>query len=210
MNNSQTIEYRNEQNREKRDNMKYFILSILVCIGVNTCILKQNAGNKHTISIIESNSQITYSNSISKLNCNDTINKRYDDLNKLGIDSILIELNYPKYGEIFLSASDSYSQKDDYRDYCPKYTIDEYSWKILLDGINKFVVLKEPFLVKKVKRSDGLIVAVDYPTYLNIYIDNNVLSSKIEKKTEEFGEYIYRERDYFKKWYKYIYSLIYH
>lgn len=29
-NNPQTIEYRNEQNREKRDNMKYFILCILV------------------------------------------------------------------------------------------------------------------------------------------------------------------------------------
>ena len=192
MNNSQTIEYRNEQNREKRDNMKYFILSILVCIGVNTCILKQNAGNKHTISIIESNSQITYSNSISKLNCNDTINKRYDDLNKLGIDSILIELNYPKYGEIFLSASDSYSQKDNYRDYCPKYTIDEDSWKILLDGINKFVVLKEPFLIKKVKRSDGIIVASDYKT-LDIYIyrENNVIHEEIEVMPKELDRYIY-------------------
>ncbi len=163
---------------------------------------------------IESNSQITYSNSISKLNCNDTINKRYDDLNKLGIDSILIELNYPKYGEIFLSAQNSYYQKEDiFGDMLyPKYAIDDDSWKILINGINKFVVLKEPFLVKKVKRSDGLIVEVDYPTYLNIYIyiDNNVLSSKIEKKTEEFGEYIYIYRDDFKKWYKYIYSLIYH
>ena len=163
---------------------------------------------------IESNSQITYSNSISKLNCNDTINKRYDDLNKLGIDSILIELNYPKYGEIFLSAQNSYYQKEDiFGDMLyPKYAIDDDSWKILINGINKFVVLKEPFLVKKVKRSDGLIVAVDYLTYLDIYIyiDNNVLSSKIEKKTEEFGEYIYIYRDDFKKWYKYIYSLIYH
>jgi len=61
----------------------------------------------------------------------------------LGIDSILIELNSPKYGEIFLSASDSYSQKEDIL--YPKYAIDDDSWKILINGINKFVVLKELF-----------------------------------------------------------------
>lgn len=90
----------------------------------------------------------------------------------MGIDSILIELNYPKYGEIFLSAQNSYYQKEDiFGDMLyPKYAIDDDSWKILINGINKFVVLKEPFLVKKVKRSDGLIVAVDYLTYLDIYI----------------------------------------
>lgn len=98
------------------------------------------------------NKQIEETDSISCFRDSDKINYRFNDLNKLGIDSILIELNFPKYGEIFLSASDSYSQKDDYRDHCPKYTIDEYSWKILLDGINKFVVLKEPFLIKKSKK----------------------------------------------------------
>ena len=46
---------------------------------------------------------------------------------------------------------------------------------------------------------------------LNIYIHigNNVLSSEI-KKTEEVGEYIYIYRDDFKKWYEYIYSLLYY
>ena len=158
--------------------------------------------------------QIDESDSITGFSNSEKIDSRFNDLNKLGIDSILIELNSPKYGEIFLSAQNSYYQKEDiFGDMLyPKYAIDDDSWKILINGINKFVVLKEPFLVKKVKRSDGLIVAVDYPTYLNIYIyiDNNVLSSKIEKKTEEFGEYIYIYRDDFKKWYKYIYSLIYH
>ena len=74
----------------------------------------------------------------------------------------------------------------------PKYTIDEDSWKILINGIYKYIILKEPFLIKKVKRSDGLIAEVDYFARLNIYIykGNNVLSSEIEK-TEEVGKYIY-------------------
>ncbi len=120
----------------------------------------------------ESNQQIINNNSISKFNRNDTINERYNDLNKLGIDSILIELNYPKYGEIFLSVQNSYYQKNDILGdmLYPKYAIDEDSWKILINGINKFVVLNEPFLIKKVKRSDGLIAAVDYFARLNIYI----------------------------------------
>ena len=157
--------------------------------------------------------QIEETDSISSFRDSDKINYRFNDLNKLGIDSILIELNYPKYGEIFLSAQNSYYQKNDIlgdMSY-PKYAIDEESWKILINGINKYVILKEPFLIKKVKRSDGLIAEVDYFARLNIYIyiGNNVLSSEIEK-TEEVGEYIHIYTDDFKKWYKYIYSLLYY
>ena len=156
------------------------------------------------------NKQIEETDSISCFRDSDKINYRFNDLNKLGIDSILIELNFPKYGEIFLSASDSYSQKDDYRDHCPKYTIDEYSWKILLDGINKFVVLKEPFLIKKVKRSDGIIVASDYRT-LDIYIyrENNVIHEEIEVMPKEFDIYIYIYKDDFREWFHCIYACIY-
>ena len=156
------------------------------------------------------NKQIEETDSISGFRDSDKINYRFNDLNKLGIDSILIELNFPKYGEIFLSASDSYSQKDDYRDYCPKYTIDEDSWKILLDGINKFVVLKEPFLIKKVKRSDGIIVASDYKT-LDIYIyrENNVIHEEIEVMPKELDIYIYIYKDDFREWFHCIYACIY-
>ena len=157
--------------------------------------------------------QIEETDSISSFRDSDKINYRFNDLNKLGIDSILIELNYPKYGEIFLSAQNSYYQKEDILGdmLYPKYAIDDDSWKILINGINKYVILKEPFLIKKVKRSDGLIAEVDYFARLNIYIylGNNVLSSEIEK-TEEVGEYIYIYRDDFKKWYQYIYSLLYY
>ena len=154
--------------------------------------------------------QIDESDSISSFRDSDKINYRFNDLNKLGIDSILIELNSPKYGEIFLSASDSYSQKDDYRDYCPKYTIDEDSWKILLDGINKYVILKEPFLIKKVKRSDGIIVASDYKT-LDIYIyrENNVIHEEIEVMPKELGRYIYIYKDDFREWFHCIHACIY-
>ena len=154
--------------------------------------------------------QIDESDSITGFSNSEKIDSRFNDLNKLGIDSILIELNSPKYGEIFLSASDSYSQKDDYRDYCPKYTIDEDSWKILLDGINKFVVLKEPFLIKKVKRSDGIIVASDYRT-LDIYIyrENNVIHEEIEVMPKELGRYRYIYKDDFREWFHCIYACIY-
>lgn len=159
------------------------------------------------------NKQIEETDSISSFRDSDKINYRFNDLNQLGIDSILIELNYPKYGEIFLSAQNSYYQKNDiFGDKLyPKYEIDKDSWKILINGINKFVVLKEPFLIKKVKRPDGLIAAVDYFARLNIciYIGNNVLSSEIEK-TEEVGRYMYIYTDDFKKWYEYIYNLLYY
>ena len=156
------------------------------------------------------NKQVEETDSISCFRDSDKINYRFNDLNKLGIDSILIELNSPKYGEIFLSASDSYSQKDDYRDYCPKYTIDEDSWKILLDGINKFVVLKEPFLIKKVKRSDGIIVASEYKT-LDIYIyrENNVIHEEIKVMPKELDRYLYIYKDDFREWFHCIYACIY-
>ena len=157
--------------------------------------------------------QIDESDSITGFSNSEKIDSRFNDLNKLGIDSILIELNYPKYGEIFLSAQNSYYQKNDIFGHMlyPKYTINEDSWKILINGIYKYIILKEPFLIKKVKRSDGLIAEVDYFARLNIYIyiGNNVLSREIEK-TEEVGKYIYIYTDDFKKWYEYIYSLIYH
>lgn len=156
--------------------------------------------------------QIEETDSISSFRDSDKINYRFNDLNKLGIDSILIELNYPKYGEIFLSAQNSYYQKEDiFGDMLyPKYAIDEDSWKILINGINKYVILKEPFLIKKVKRSDGIIVASDYAT-LDIYIyrENNVIHEEIEVMPKELDRYIYIYKDDFREWFHCIYACIY-
>ena len=183
-----------------------FIMRLIIIILIVIVFFTQGCKGSEKTQIDESDSITGFSNS-------EKIDYRFNDLNKLGIDSILIELNYPKYGEIFLSAQNSYYQKNDIFGHMlyPKYTIDEDSWKILINGINKYVILKEPFLIKKVKRSDGLIAEVDYfaRLYIYIYIRNNVLSSEIEK-TEEVGKYIYIYTDDFKKWYEYIYSLLYY
>ena len=81
---------------------------------------------------------------------------------------------------------------------------------ILINGINKFVVLKEPFLIKKVKRSDGIIVASDYKT-LDIYIyrENNVIHEEIEVMPKELDRYIYIYKDDFREWFHCIYACIY-
>ena len=144
--------------------MKFIMRLIIIILIVIVFFTQGCKGSEKT--------QIDETDSISCFRDSDKINYRFNDLNKLGIDSILIELNYPKYGEIFLSAQNSYYQKNDILGHMlyPKYTIDEDSWKILINGINKYVILKEPFLIKKVKRSDGLIAAVDYFARLNIYI----------------------------------------
>lgn len=106
-------------------------------------------------------------NSPLSYNSDENANTRFSYLNKLGIDSVLIIVNY-QYGEIFLSASKSYSQNYRFSDYYSKYMIDDKDWKMLLTGINKFAIQKEPF-VKRYRRHDGILVASDYKT-LDIYI----------------------------------------
>ena len=78
--------------KKKRDNMKYFILCILVCIGGISCILRQNARNKNTTSIPEeiyahpfnySKKWDDYSTNIKPYNVLDMTNKSVTEINQL-------------------------------------------------------------------------------------------------------------------------------
>ena len=156
MNNSQTIEYRNEQNREKRDNMKYFILCILICIGVNTCILKQNAGNKHTISIPQeiydypfdySKKWEDYSTDIKPYNVLDMTNKSVSKINQLYGEPIFNETNTICFGKIRYSSVDTtyyYHNEPDiaymFRG-TPKIPLYQMWWKMNRDNITYILVL---------------------------------------------------------------------
>ena len=164
---------------KKRDNMKYFILCILVCIVGISCILRQNARNKHTTSIPEeiyahpfdySKKWDDYSADIKPYNVLDMTNKSVTEINQLYGKPIFNESDTICYGKIRHSSVDTtyFYHNEPYIAYMfrgtPKIPLYQMWWKMNRDSITYILVL---YCINK----DG----DRYPVYGYAYDENKPL-----------------------------------